>query len=419
MSFQPAERITLLSWRTVQMRTFHLTWMAFFLCFFGWFGLAPLMPVVRQDLGLTKGQVGTAVIASVAVTVLVRVVIGPLCDRFGPRRVYSLLLVGGALPVMAVGLAESFETFLLGRLMIGAVGASFVVTQYHTSVMFAPRVVGTANATTAGWGNLGGGVTQIVMPLVLAAIVSLGVEPALGWRWAMVVPGGLMLVMALLYWRYTADGPRRVGVSGQGTLLLAARDRRVWALFVVYAGCFGVELTINNIAALYYFDRFALDLSTAGLLAGLFGLMNLFARSLGGILSDRFAGRGGLRGRVWFLFAVMLLQGVALVAFAQMDSLIAAVAVMVVFSLFVQMSEGATFGVVPFINRRALGAVSGIVGAGGNAGAVAAGFLFKSEALTTQQGLFWLGLAVIVTAFAALVVHPSAAMTDQKRERGT
>ena len=91
-----------------------------------------------------------------------------LCDRIGPRRAYTWLLILGSLPVMGVGLAHDYTTFLLFRLAIGAIGASFVITQYHTSVMFAPNIVGTANAAAAGWGNLGGGVTQMVMPLLFA-----------------------------------------------------------------------------------------------------------------------------------------------------------------------------------------------------------------------------------------------------------
>ena len=75
-------------------------------------------------------------------------------------------MILGSLPVMGIGLAHDFTTFLLFRVAIGAIGASFVITQYHTSVMFAPNCIGTANATTAGWGNMGGGVTQMVMPLV-------------------------------------------------------------------------------------------------------------------------------------------------------------------------------------------------------------------------------------------------------------
>ena len=71
------------------------------------------------------------------------------------------------------------------------------------------------------------------------------------------------------------------------------------------------------------------------------------------------------------------------------------------FGVFVQMSERATYSVVPFINRRALGSVSGIVGAGGNAGAVAFGFLFREEALSTQDALTIVGISVI--AAAALV----------------
>ena len=90
---------------------------------------------------------------------------------------------------MGIGLAHSYESFLLFRLGIGVIGASFVITQYHTSVMFAPNCVGTANATSAGWGNLGGGVTQMVMPLVFAAFVGLGYTEVISWRLSMVVAG--------------------------------------------------------------------------------------------------------------------------------------------------------------------------------------------------------------------------------------
>lgn len=415
-----ATRIRLFDLRSVQMRTFHLTWLAFHLCFFGWFGIAPLMAVVREDLQLGKSMIGWTIIASVAITVLVRFIIGPLCDKFGPRRTYATLLTVGSLPVMGIGLADSFETFLLARLAIGAIGASFVITQYHTSVMFAPNVVGTANATTAGWGNLGGGTTQIVMPLIFAAIVSLGVSEFVGWRLAMVVPGVILFAMGVAYYLFTQDAPdgdydalRAAGVippakaerSSWGSFKVAAKDYRVWALFIVYAACFGVELTINNIAAIYFFDEFSLDLKTAGLIAGLFGLMNLFARTLGGYFSDLFARNRGLRGRVQFLFLALFVEGVALIVFSQMGVLAMAIITMIVFSLFTQMAEGATFGLVPFMNKKALGAVAGIVGAGGNAGAVAAGFLFKSEDLSYSEGLFFLGCAVVVCSFCAFAVR--------------
>jgi len=161
----------------------------------------------------------------------------------------------------------------------------------------------------------------------------------------------------------------------------ARTDYRVWALFVIYGACFGIELTINNIAALYFHDYFDLGLAAAGMVAGLFGLMNIFARTLGGVVGDKCGLNWGLKGRVRFLGTILFLEGLALMLFSQQTLLPIAIGTMLLFSLCIQMSEGATYSVVPFINKKALGAVAGIVGAGGNAGAVAAGFLFKTEAL--------------------------------------
>lgn len=427
-----ATSIRLFSFNTPQMRAFHLSWFAFFLCFFGWFGIVPLMKGehgVINDLGLTKSQVGNSIIAAVSLTILARLLIGPLCDRFGARKTYSVLLAVGSLPVMLIGLCQTPTQFMIARALIGGIGASFVITQYHTSVMFSPNIVGTANATTAGWGNLGGGVTQAVMPLILAAVISFGVPEAFGWRFAMLIPGAMLLLTAVAYYFLTTDAPngnyadlREKGEmpgkeSTKGSFLEAAKDVRVVMLFFIYAACFGIELTINGTAALYFFDKFGLSLTTAGLVASLFGLMNIFARSLGGILSDRLNKDGGLSSRVRFLFVCLLLEGIFLIVFSQMSVLWLAIPVLIIFSLFVQMSEGATFSIVPYINKRALGSVSGIVGAGGNFGAMLAGFLFKYGTDYFSQAYLILGLLVVVSAFGAFAVRFSPEQeADAKRE---
>ncbi len=412
-----ATRINLLDFRTPPMRAFHMSWIAFFLCFFAWFGIAPLMKVVREEMGLTKDQVGWCIIGSVAITVVARMLIGRLCDRIGPRLAYTWLLLLGALPVMGIGLAWNFETFLLFRVAIGVIGASFVVTQYHTSVMFAPNCIGTANATTAGWGNMGGGVTQMVMPAVFACFVGvLGLSEFWGWRASMIVAGAVCFLTGVAYYALTQDTPRGnlrdLRASGElpsarsvkGGFRLAARDPRVWVLFLLYGACFGIELTMDNIAALYYTDYFGLGLESAGLAAGSLGLMHLFARTLGGVFSDKYGGRWGLQGRVRWLFVALFVEGLALMLFSRMTTLALAVPMMLLFGLFMKMSEGATYAVVPFINKKALGSVAGIVGAGGNAGAVAAGFLFKGS-IPWPTALLILGAVVTSASFLTFAVR--------------
>jgi MFS transporter, NNP family, nitrate/nitrite transporter len=413
-----ANSIKLFSISTPPMRAFHLTWMAFFVCFFAWFACAPLMPVIKGEFHLSVAQIANINIAAVAITILVRLVVGPLCDHFGPRKTYTGLLLLGAIPVIGVGFAQTYESFLLFRLGIGAVGASFVITQYHTSVMFAPKVVGTANAAAAGWGNAGGGAAQAAMPLLMGAMVMAGVSETMGWRAALMVPGVLMLVMAVVYYRYTQDCPegnysemRAAGIPIEGgkkggwdSFKLAALNHRVWLLFVTYGACFGIEIFIHNIAAIYYVDHFGFSVKSAGLAAGSFGLLALFARALGGWVSDKVALRGDLNSRVTLLFVMMIGEGAGLLWFANADGATFAVIAMLTFGLFTHMACGATYALVPFVDKRALGGVAGIIGAGGNVGAVAAGFLMKGLG-NTQQTLGVLGVAVAISALCALAAR--------------
>lgn len=412
-----ATKIELFNLSTINMRVFHLTWLAFFLCFFGWFGIAPMLSIVREDLGITTDQIVNTNMIAVASTVFMRLIIGWLCDRIGPRITYTWLLILGSIPVMLIGMAQTYEQFLIARLFIGAIGAAFVITQFHTSVMFAPNVVGTANATTAGWGNLGGGVTQQVMPMIFAAILAYVGAEHVAWRFAMIGPGFLLFIMGIVYYTYTKDTPhgnykdlpdRAIKKKeSKGSAKTVLKDHRVWVLFLIYGACFGVELIVNSKAALYFTDYFDMDIKTAGLIAGLFGLMNLFARSLGGFFGDKFGKIAGLNGRVKWLFVALFIEGLALILFSRMDTIPLIIGSLIFFSLFVQMSEGATYSVVPFINKKALGMVSGIVGAGGNAGAVAGMLLFKKQltGLEWSDSFFVLGFIVLGVSFSSFLVR--------------
>jgi NNP family nitrate/nitrite transporter-like MFS transporter len=226
-----------------------------------------------------------------------------------------------------------------------------------------------------------------------------------------------MILTGIAYFRYTRDTPsgdfvelrargeRVAPKNAGGSFLSVLRDYRVWVLFLAYGACFGVELTTYNVTSLYFTDNFGLSLQAAGMIAALHGSLNLFARALGGILGDRAGMRFGLRGRVIALGGVLLAEGVALLLFSQMRSLLPAVVSLVLFSLFVQMACGATYAVVPFVNKKAVGSVFGVVGAGGNAGAVAAGFLFRSPELSMATALFWLGIAVLLSAGLAFTLR--------------
>ena len=395
-----------------------MAWIGFFVTFFAWFATAPLMPVIQGDLKLTNDQVYSIGIAGVFATVLARFAIGPMCDKYGPRLTYTLLLSLGAIPVIGVAFAWDYTSFLVFRLLIGVIGASFVITQFHTSVMFAPNVVGTANATVGGWGNAGGGVTQSVMPLILSGVAAWGLSKGLAWRYSQIVPAVLMLVVAVLYWKYTQDTPegnfadmRRAGLStdvgkkgGLATMREAGKNYRVWLLGACYGASFGVELFVHSIAVTYYFNRYSMTVENAGFAVGAFGLLALFARAVGGLMSDKVARTRGLDGRTWLLFSLMIGEGVFLIVFSQASTVTVAVSTMLVFGLFTHMACGSLYALVPFIDRKVLGGVCGIIGAGGNIGGVAAGLLLRGTG-NPQLCFMVLGICAIVCACGAAAIR--------------
>lgn len=146
-----AIEVRLCQMKRPHMRAFHASWISFFTAFFLWFAVTPLLGEIKETLTLSKEQIWTSSLCGTAGTILMRLILGPLCDKFGARLCMASILLISALPCAMTGLIESAEGLYIARAFIGIAGASFVACQYWTSSMFTREVAGTANALVAGW----------------------------------------------------------------------------------------------------------------------------------------------------------------------------------------------------------------------------------------------------------------------------
>lgn len=280
--------------------------------------------------------------------------------------------------------------------------------QYWTSSMFTKEVVGTANALVGGWGNLGGGVTQLVMGSALFPLfkVFYNDNSEKAWRTVCVVPAVVAFCTGIMIASIADDTPKgqykdlkkhgtMAEVSAAASFRAGALNFNTWIMFIQYATCFGVELTMNNAAALYFRDQFELTTESAAAIASIFGWMNLFARGLGGFINDKANAYAGMRGRIWSHTILLAVEGGLVLVFANTQSLGGAIAVMVVFSLFVQAAEGSSYGIVPYIDPPNTGSIAGIVGAGGNTGAVGFGLAFRQ--LPYQDAFIIMGITILAS----------------------
>ena len=212
--------------------------------------------------------------------------------------------------------------------------------------MFAKEVSGTANTLISGWGNLCGGVTQLVVGYVLFLILKLGMTVEQAWRSVCVISAVVAFASGLTILFISDDAPKgyykdmkkngtMADVSAAASFRTGFLNVNTWLLFVQYACCFGVELTMNNAAALYFKQEFKLTTETSAAIASIFGWMNIFARGCGGFASDKMNAKMGMRGRLIWQTICLLIEGGMVLIFANSKILSAPIFFIVVFSTFV------------------------------------------------------------------------------------
>ena len=449
--------------KNAEIKALHLTWIAFFISFYVWFNMAPLASSMLRSVDwLTRDDIRLFAIANVALTIPARIIVGMALDRYGPRRVFSVLMVLMAIPTFVFAFGDTREVLFMSRLVLSSIGASFVVGIHMTALWFKPRDIGFAEGFYAGWGNFGSAAAAITLPTI--ALTMYGGDD--GWRYAIATSGVVMAVYGVFYWFAITDGPSadthkkprkasalevsswrdlvllciftvpmvgilsilvyRVQMMGYIDPMTAVFIHaaiaivvtwQVWqaikvnvpilkkgvpeddkypfssvaALNATYFANFGAELAVVSMLPMFFEETWGLTAAAAGLIAASFAFVNLFARPMGGLVSDRFGNRR------FVMLAYMFGIAIGFVLMGLLNSnwpLIIAIAITIMCSFFVQGAEGATFGIIPSIKRRVTGQISGMAGAYGNVGAVF--YLFVFMFVTPQQFFFIIAAGALI-----------------------
>lgn len=194
----------LFKYRNPEIRALHLTWIAFFICFYVWFNMAPLASSMLRSVDwLTRDDIRLFAICNVALTIPARILVGMALDRFGPRRVFSVLMVTMAIPALFFAFGTTKAQLLVSRLVLSSVGASFVVGIHMTALWFKPRNIGFAEGFYAGWGNFGSAAAAMTLPTI--ALTMFGGDE--GWRYAIAMSAVVMMAYGVFYWFAITDGP--------------------------------------------------------------------------------------------------------------------------------------------------------------------------------------------------------------------
>ena len=409
--------------RTDQYRALGLSTFAFTVCFAVWTIFSIIGVQIKDDLGLNDTQFGLLVATPVLTGSISRIFLGVWTEQFGGRIIFPLQMLITAVAVWLLTSVQTYEIFLLAALGLGLAGGSFIVGIAYTSRWFDKEHQGTALGIF-GAGNVGAAVTNFAAPFLVVAM---------GWEGTARVYAIVLAVTAVLFYLLAKTDPvhkerKRTGSGPVSTAdqLAPLRDIQVWRFSTYYFFVFGGFVALASFLPRYYTGAYGLELTTAGVFAGLYSLPGSVFRALGGWMSDKW----GARAVMYATFLVSLVVLFAL-SYPQTSYTVSGidapitfdfglsvgmfVALTVILGFMMSLGKAAVYKHIPVYYPNHVGSVGGLVGMIGGLGGFFLPIAFG--ALLDLTGVWTAPFMLLFVLVAVMTVWMHVAIRRMERRR--
>jgi NNP family nitrate/nitrite transporter-like MFS transporter len=354
---------------------------AFALCFAVFGSMSAMMPVISKHMALTPVQKSIAIAIPVLLGSLGRIPLGILADRFGGRIVFSLVMLFSIIPAFLMGGVSNYTQLLTYGFFIGVALASFSVGVSFVNRWYPPERQGFALGVY-GAGNIGQSLAAYGSPVLAAAI---------GFKWGFWTFGILLSIWLVIFILMARDAPSRIPAKSFTEIMQPLNDNRSWILSLYYFLTFGGFVALAVYLPTLLTEVFKLTPQDAGFRTAGFVVLATLMRPLGGILADKVGGRLILK----WVFPATALMAIFLACPMMSTFTIGALGM----ASAIGLGNGAVFKLVPEYFPKAVGGVTGLVGAAGGLG----GFFppLVLGIIKQRTGTFTLGF-VFLSIFALL-----------------
>jgi len=344
-------------WRSGHTPTLFAAFLYFDLSFMVWYLLAPMQIQIAHTLGLSTQQRAMLVAIPILAGAVLRLPMGMLADRMGPKRtglLSQMLVIATLLAAWRFGIHSLHQAWLLGALL-GVAGASFAVALPLASRWYPPQHQGTAMGI-AGAGNSG---------TVLAALFAPSLALAFGWTGVFGLACIPLVCLAVFYACCAKDAPVDIPKKSLGDYARMLGHPDAWWFMFFYALTFGGFSGFASSLPGYFHDQFGFDAQRAGWATAACVFAGSAMRPVGGALADRI---GGTRSLLGVYGAVALLIGIA--GFGAATPAVSLVLFLVAM-LCLGAGNGAVFQLVPQRFGTDIGVMTGLIGMAGGIGGFA------------------------------------------------
>ncbi|MCP5002190.1 MAG: NarK/NasA family nitrate transporter, partial [Hyphomicrobiales bacterium] len=412
--------------RSDQYRALGLSTFAFTVCFAVWTIFSIIGVKIKGELGLSDTQFGLLVATPILTGSVSRIFLGVWTEQFGGRILFPLQMLITAVCVWLLTSVQTYEIFLVAALGLGLAGGSFIVGVAYVSQWFEKEKQGTALGIF-GAGNVGAAVTNFAAPFLVVAV---------GWEGTARVYAIVLAITAVLFYVLSKEDPAQAERKKTGAKPVSAAEQlaplkniQVWRFATYYFFVFGAFVALASFLPRYYVGAYGLELTTAGVFAGLYSLPGSVFRALGGWMSDKWGARfvmyltflvslfclfvmsypqtsyvvQGIEGEITFNF------GIGVSAFVFMT---------IILGFVMSLGKAAVYKHIPVYYPHHVGAVGGLVGMIGGLGGfflpIAFGLLLDYTGVWTAPYM----LMFVLVAVSTIWMHVSIRRMERRRHPG-